>query len=157
MTPEDPKGGLGPDLDFLRELWALDTALQKVSRRMQRTLGVSGPERLALRLIDRHPGVNPGRLARLLHLHPTTVSGLVKRLTLRGWIDRSWDGPDRRRAQLRITAEGLELLARPTPTIEAAVARALQGLSSQRVGIALRVLASLAMGLEVPDAGPPWP
>jgi len=157
MTPEDPKGVLGPDLDFLRELWALDNALQKLSRRMQRTLGVSGPERLALSLIDRHPGLPPGRLARLLHLHPSTVSGLVKRLADRGWIVRNWDGPDRRRSELRITPDGLDLLGRPTPNIESAVARALQGLSSQRIGIALRVLATLAMGLEVPDSGPLWP
>jgi DNA-binding MarR family transcriptional regulator len=157
MTPEDPKGVLGPDLDFLRELWALDNALQKLSRRMQRTLGVSGPERLALRLIDRHPGLPPGRLARLMHLHPSTVSGLVKRLADRGWIVRSVDSPDRRCSQLRITPAGLDLLGRPSPTIDSAVVRALQGLSSQRVGIALRVLATLAMGLEVSDAGAFWP
>ena len=148
---------LGPDLDFLRELWALERALQKGSKRMERTLGVTGPERLALRLIDHYPGLPAGRLARLLRVHPSTVAGLLRRLTDRGLISRSDDGTHRRRAQYRITGGGLDLLAQPMPTIESAVMRTLQGLSTQRVGMALRLLASLAVRIELPDAGPPWP
>src|SRR6185369_11866557 len=99
MKSEEPENGLGPGLDFLRELWALDHALQKLSKRMVKTIGVSGPQRLALRLVARFPGLPAGRLARLMHLHPSTVSGLVKRLAHRGLIVRSAEGPDRRRAQ----------------------------------------------------------
>jgi DNA-binding MarR family transcriptional regulator len=156
MSQGDTGTGLGPDLDILRELWALDRALQRGSKRMEKTLGVNGPERLALRLIDHYPGLTAGRLARLLHLHPSTVTGLLRRLTDRGLVSRTSDGPQRRRAQYRITDDGLELLSRPMPTIESAVMRTLQGLSTQRVGVALRLLASLAVGLELPD-GPPWP
>ena len=43
----------------------------------------------------------PGAWPACCHLHPSTVSGLVKRLADRGLISRSSDGPDRRRACLR--------------------------------------------------------
>lgn len=147
MTNRDSEAVLGPGLDFLRELWALDHALQRLSKRMERTLGVSGPQRLALRLVARFPGLPAGRLARLLHLHPSTVSGLVKRLHDRGLITRSSDGPDRRRSQLRITPAGIELLSRPQATIESAVLSALGSVPRRRIETALRVLASVSMSL----------
>ena len=111
MRPQDPPVELGLTLDFLRELWALDHAMQKRSKKMAKELGITGPQRLALRLVSRFPGLPAGRLARLLHLHPSTVSGIVKRLASRGLIARGTDGPDRRRAMLRITPTGLGLLS----------------------------------------------
>jgi len=147
MKAKDPETVLGPGLDFLRELWALDHALQKLSKRMSRTLGVSGPQRLALRLVARFPGLPAGRLARLLHLHPSTVSGLVKGLADRGLVTRSPGGPDRRRTPLRITPAGLELLSSEEPTIESAVLAALEPLPPQKIEAALKVLASVSIRL----------
>jgi DNA-binding MarR family transcriptional regulator len=147
MTGKDPETVLGPGLDFLRELWALDHALQKLSKRMSRALGVSGPQRLALRLVARFPGMPAGRLARLLHLHPSTVSGLVKGLVDRGLIARSPSSLDRRRSPLRITAGGIELLSSQEPTIESAVLSALQSIPPARIDAALKVLASVSMKL----------
>lgn len=140
---------LGPELDFLRELWALDHALQKCSKHMSKTLGITGPQRLALRLVSRFPGLPTGRLARLLHLHPSTVSGVVKRLAERGLIVRAMDGPDRRRSLLRVTSAGLELLGRPHSTVESAVRAALKSLSPRQTEIALKALATVAVSLDV--------
>ncbi len=150
MRQDDPGVVLGRDLDFLRELWALDHALQKLSKRMERTLGVSGPQRLALRLVARFPGLPAGRLARLMSLHPSTVSGLVKRLADRGFISRDFDSPDRRRCQLRIPPKGIDLLAAPKPTIESAVTSALRGIPPRKVEAAGRVLAAVSLSLETP-------
>jgi DNA-binding MarR family transcriptional regulator len=148
MKPADPPIVLGPELDFLRELWALDHALQKCSKRTAKTLGVTGPQRLALRLVSRFPGLPTGRLARLLHLHPSTISGVVKRLAERGWIVRTTDGPDRRRSLLRVTAAGLELLGRPERTVEASVRSALQALTPRQVELALKALATVTVHLD---------
>jgi DNA-binding MarR family transcriptional regulator len=153
MKSNDVPVVLGPELDFLRELWALDHALQRSSKHMAKTLGITGPQRLALRLVSRFPGLPTGRLARLLHLHPSTVSGVVKRLAEQGLIARTTDGPDRRRSLLRITASGLELLARPEPTVESAVRSALSSLSARQVEAALKALASVAITLDVAHSG----
>ena len=41
MRQGDPGIVLGPDLDFLRELWALDHSLQKLSKRMSLIRSIS--------------------------------------------------------------------------------------------------------------------
>lgn len=154
MKPLDPPIDLGPDLAFLRELWALDHALQKRSKRMAKDLGVTGPQRLALRLVSRFPGLPAGRLARLLHLHPSTVSGVMKRLVSRGLLSRRSDGPDRRRSLLQITPAGLALLGRPEPTIESGVHKALSTLTREEVESAIKALGVVALSLRDPTMGP---
>lgn len=157
MKPLDPPIDLGPDLDFLRELWALDHALQKCSKKLARDIGVTGPQRLALRLVSRFPGLPAGRLARLLYLHPSTVTGVVKRLADRGLLVRRSDSPDRRRSLLQITPAGRALLAHSLPTIETAVESALRGLKPQDVEIAIKVLGMVAVSLEGTADGRPLP
>lgn len=147
MKRLDPPIDLGPDLAFLSELWALDHALQKCSKRMARDLGVTGPQRLALRLVSRFPGLPAGRLATLLHLHPSTVTGVVKRLVGSGLLARRSDGSDRRRCRLQVTPAGLALLGAPQPTIEAVVLKAVRSLSPHEVETAIKSLAAVARSL----------
>lgn len=147
MRRLDPPIDLGSDLAFLRELWALDHALQKRSKRMARDLGITGPQRLALRLVSRFPGLPAGRLARLLQLHPSTVTGVVKRLAGRGLLARRSDSSDGRRSHLQITPAGLALLGAPQPTIESAVLEALHSLKPHEVDTAIKALAAVARSL----------
>ena len=44
---------LGQTLDFMQRLWALDHSLQAASKRMETTMGVTGPQRLVIRVLDR--------------------------------------------------------------------------------------------------------
>jgi hypothetical protein len=67
-TGSSPKAD--PVLDFLRLMWAVDHELQSVSKRMLVELGLTGPQRLAVRFIARQPGLAAGELADLLHLDP---------------------------------------------------------------------------------------
>ena len=41
---------LGAVLDFMRMLWALDHALQSASKRMEANFGLTGPQRLVVRI-----------------------------------------------------------------------------------------------------------
>ena len=134
---------LGPELEFLRRLWALDHALQLQSIKMSRLLGITGPQRLVLRLVGRFPGVLAGSLARLLCLHPSTITGVVNRLEKRGLLERHADAADRRRQRLLITPRGAELLLAPVPTVEGDTRRALSTLSREEIAAALRAFSSL--------------
>lgn len=146
MSAEDED--LGPELDFLRELWALDHSLQKASKRMDRELGMTGPQRLALRLVARFPGLPAGALAQLMHLHPSTVSGIVRRLAARGLLDRGASSADRRRAALRLTVQGLTALGRSYPTIELVVGSVLEEQPAAQRKAALAFLRALAARLD---------
>ena len=134
---------LGPELDFLRRLWALDHALQLQSRYMSQRVGITGPQRLVLRLVGRFPGVLAGNLARLLCLHPSTVTGIVNRLEKRDLIRRHTDGADRRRHRLVITPRGAELILTPGETVESSTRRALATLSAEEIATTLKVFTVL--------------
>ncbi len=89
---------LGAVLEFLRALWGLNHALESASRRMKGRLGVTGPERMVVRLVGRSPRISAGHLARILQVHPSTLTGLLKRLVARGILARTADAADARRA-----------------------------------------------------------
>jgi DNA-binding MarR family transcriptional regulator len=138
---------LGPVLDFLRALWALDHALQSASKRMEASLGVTGPQRFVVRMIGRFPGISAGEVSELLHVHPSTLTGVLKRLEQRGLVVRRADPADGRRALLELTAKGRRVDATRTGTVEAAARKALARLTPASVrqtrGVAETITAEL--------------
>jgi DNA-binding MarR family transcriptional regulator len=135
-------------LDFMRLLWALDHALQRRSKQMQATLGVTGPQRLVVRLVGRFPGIAAGRLAALLHLHPSTLTGILVRLDQQGLIARRRDPRDRRRSLLALTARGRRVDVESRGTVEAAVHSVLAKTPRGRVQGAAGLLRELAAALQ---------
>ena len=110
---------LGEVLDFMRLIWQVDHALQRTSKRMATTLGVTGPQRLVLRIVGMLPGIPAGHLARLLHVHPSTLTGVLKRLERRGLIRRRSDARDGRRFLLGLTERGRRFDVEAEGTVEA--------------------------------------
>jgi MarR family transcriptional regulator, organic hydroperoxide resistance regulator len=150
-TQFPPLGGV---LDFMRLIWAIDQALQRTSKRMERTLGVTGPQRLVLRIVGRFPGVSPGNLARLLHVHPSTLTGVLARLERGGLLARHTDRRDARRAVLSLTRKGRRYDVASDGTVEAAVARALGKLKANEVDSTRAVLQAITNALlDSLDAG----
>src|SRR5437588_7169226 len=122
--PEDEKGPpLGAVLDFMRLLWAVDHALQSASKRMEAIHGITGPQRLVVRIVGRFPGIAAGRVAEILHVHPSTLTGILKRLEGRGVLQRRSDPRDARRALFGLTLKGKKLDTAKTGTVEQAVRR----------------------------------
>ena len=134
---------LGDVLEFMRVLWAVDHGLQSTSKRMETNLGVTGPQRLVIRIVARFPGIAAGQLARILHVHPSTLTGILKRLEQRGIVTRQSDPADARRALLHLSARGRELDLMKTGTVEAGVRRGLSRIAPEKVRIAREVLAIL--------------
>jgi MarR family transcriptional regulator, organic hydroperoxide resistance regulator len=143
--PEVPP--LGEGLEFLRLIWAVHHGLEKTSKQMDVHLGVTGPQRLVVRIVGRFPGIPAGRLAQILHVHPSTLTGVLKRLERRGFIERRPDPRDGRRVSLGLTARGRRLDV-AAGTVEGAVNRALHVAGSNQVRAAGRVLKILAETLE---------
>ena len=148
FSPTDGDGPRGPPLgevlEFMRLLWALHHGLQSTSKRMESTLGLTGPQRLVLRMVGRFPGIAAGHLAQLLHVHPSTLTGVLKRMEKRGLLERKVDPLDGRRALFVLTPEGRDLDVPATGTVEAAVQRALSRVPRTRLIGAQEVLTVLA-------------
>jgi MarR family transcriptional regulator, organic hydroperoxide resistance regulator len=140
---------LGAVLDFMRLIWGLDHALHRMSKGMKSRVGVTGPQRLAIRLIARFPGIPAGQLAELLYVHPSTLTGILKRLERQGLIRRRPDPRDGRRAFLGITEKGRHIDNATTGTVEAAVKRVIDGSDRLKLDHARQILADLADALSI--------
>src|SRR5580704_7823727 len=92
----EPEPALDPVLDFMRLLWSIEHQLQSASKRMETAIGITGPQRLVLRVVARFPGISAGELADVVRLHPSTVTGILQRLVQKGLLARDVDPDDSR-------------------------------------------------------------
>lgn len=137
-----------PDvLRFMQLLWAVAHGLERASKRMRGEMGVTGPQRLVLRVVGLFPGLSAGELAAILHLHPSTLTGVLRRLVEQGLLRRRADARDRRRAVLRLTPRGARVNAASRGTVESAVAGAITGLGARERTAAMAALRQLALQL----------
>ena len=139
---------MGPVLEFMRVAWALDHALQKTSKRMKTKCGITAAQRLVIRILGRFPGMQAGQMAVVLHLHPSTLTGILGRLQRRGLITRRVDPRDSRRAVFGLTAKGRELDLDVDGSVEAAVRATLKDLPPAKIKAAAEVLTALTNKLE---------
>jgi DNA-binding MarR family transcriptional regulator len=131
----------------MRLLWSVDHELQSVSKQMEARLGLTVPQRMTLLLVGSTPGIMASEIARLLHLHPATVSGILRRLESAGYLRKSSDESDARRVHLSLTPRGAQANANRAGTFEGAVRRVLQRLSAAELQAADKVLTALAAEL----------
>jgi DNA-binding MarR family transcriptional regulator len=151
-TDETQESPLGEVLEFLRLLWAVDHRLKSTSKKMELTLGLTGPQRLVVRLVGQFPGIGAGRLARILHVHPSTLTGVLKRLVTRGYLERHSNPRDARRALFFLTAAGRAVDVPLAGTVEDAVDRVLSRMSRAQLAAARDVFTVLAAELGVEQA-----
>ena len=142
-------------LRFMRLIWAIDHELERVSKRMETRIGLTIPQRLSLLLIGRNPGILASELAAVLHLHRGTLSGVVRRLEVAGYVERTVDARDARRAGLTLTAKGRAVNRRRAGTFEDAVRRVLTSTPPVDRAAAEDVLARLGAELRVVGDGAP--
>ena len=131
-------------LDFLQCLWRTSHALERRSRRMEKAIGLTAPQRLVLRVLGRFPGMTAGQLARALHVDPGTLSASVRRLEARGLVERRRDPVDTRRVTLGLTRQGRALDVPAVGTVEAAADALLATASPKDLAATVRVLERFA-------------
>jgi DNA-binding MarR family transcriptional regulator len=114
---------------------------------MALALGVTGPQRLVIRLIGRFPGISAGELAATLRTDPSTLSGVLQRLQAARLIRRGRDASDGRRVLLSLTPRGRSVDRLNSGTIENAVKTALRGVSPRDLACTARVLRRMASSI----------
>jgi DNA-binding MarR family transcriptional regulator len=139
---------LDPALDFMRLLWSIEHGLQSTSKRMASSFGITGPQRLVLRIVGQFPDMSAKELAHILHLHPSTITGILQRLVRKGLLEREYDSADRRRVRLRVRRQARRFMSRSSGTVEAAVEAALKEVSARDLSQARKVLWAIATALD---------
>jgi MarR family transcriptional regulator, organic hydroperoxide resistance regulator len=144
----DPNDCLSECIEMLHQIFQ---AIDLFSRKALRDFGVSGPQIWALRTIAESRVVNMSDLAQHMHLHVSTVTGIIDRLQAAGLATRERSGADGRVMELRLTARGRSILSRAPEPPRSKAARGLQKLPTaklRQVRSALYLIAG-AMELEL--------
>lgn len=141
---------LDPTLDFMRLLWSIEHSLQSTSKLMGSRLGITGPQRLVLKIVAQYPGISAKEVAHIVRLHPSTITGILQRLTKKGLLLRAPDPVDTRRVRLRVQPAARRFTRAARGTVESAVECALHRLPAKKVHTAREVLAVIASSLERP-------
>lgn len=147
-TASPPDFPLSPAIDFLQRLWQLNHALEKLSSRMEKRIGVTAPQRMIVRCIGKYPGIAPSQLAVVLHLDPGTISATLSRLEDKGFVVRKRDRDDKRRVSLGLTAKGRRLDRPVRGTVEHGMERLLQGSPPRDIAAARKLLENLTIALQ---------
>lgn len=140
-------------LQFMRLIWAVDHELERCSKRMEATHGLTIGQRMTLLLIGRYPEASATELAALMHVHRGTLSGMLKRLAAAGFIARRGHQGDARRFVLSLTAKGVAANRRRAGTFESAAHDVLRTHAPSEIRAAERVLAGLSARLSA-DGSP---
>ncbi|MBA3452994.1 MAG: MarR family transcriptional regulator [Deltaproteobacteria bacterium] len=132
----------------MQRLWALTHALEVRSKSMARTLGVTGPQRLVIRIIGQMPNASARDVSDTLGMHPSTLTGILARLEAQKMIVRTKDSEDRRVARLQLTRGGEAIDRERKGTVEAAVRRAMGRADPPVLANAMTMLELLTAELE---------
>lgn len=154
VAAHDETRSLGQALDFLRVLWAINHGLATTSRYMKLKYGVTGRQRLIIQVVNEFPGLSAGNLAQVLHLDPSTLTGVLQQMSQRGLLQLQADSKDRRRLRIQLTSKGRRMSHMAVGTIETAVSRTLVRVSPAKLKAAREVLSLLADNLDRREAPP---
>ncbi len=141
----------GETLQFMQRMWELVHALDVRSKRMVKAIGVTGPQRLVIRIIGQKPNQTASQIATTLGKHPSTLTGVLARLQERNMITREADAADRRRARFALTPAGKKIDKLQKGTVEAAVRRAMSRSPEGHIEHMRETLALLVEELERND------
>jgi DNA-binding MarR family transcriptional regulator len=82
------------------------------SQKLRRTVGLTTPQLLVLRTVQRTDDMSLGGIAHELSLSQATLTTIIDRLEARGYLTRERTGEDKRRVYVKLTAAGREALTR---------------------------------------------
>lgn len=139
---------VSPSLDFLQKIWGLNHAVEKLSSRMEKKLGITAQQRVVIRCIGTYPGITAGQLAGVLHIDPGTMSTALRRLEERKLIERRRDPSDSRKNSLALTAWGREFDSPTEGTVEKAVEQMLATSTPHELATTRAVLERLTSFLD---------
>ena len=138
-------------LELMQRLWDLTHALNVRSKKMSRDLGVTGPQRIVIRMIGLMPGCTATDIAATLNMHPSTLTGILARLARDKLVAREVSTEDRRRSHLELTPKGQRIDKERKGTAEAAIRRALTRADDGVVEATRRMLALMIAELDRDD------
>lgn len=120
----------GDAAEVLRQFRQVLNAVKTHFQQVEKKAGLGGAQVWALSLVQTHPGIGVGELARAMDINPSTASNLVKLLIERGMVEGRKEGVDRRAVQLYILSDGLKALRRAPEPFSGVLPEALKAMDA---------------------------
>jgi DNA-binding MarR family transcriptional regulator len=111
------KNSLNTVDDVLIALRRIIRSIDLHSRKLAYSCGLTVPQFIVMREIERRKNVPVGELARGVNLSHATVTDILGRLEKRSIIARTRSGTDKRRVNVMLTEEGRNLLKNAPPLL----------------------------------------
>ena len=143
--------------DCVEMLHQIIQAIDVFSRQSLREFGVTGPQLWALRTIGQAGVVSMGDLAQHMHLHMSTVTGIIDRLEASRLVTRERSEEDARVMELRLTLKGRGILSRAPEPPRSKAARGLQKLPLRKLRQVRTSLALVARAMDLDLPSPESP
>lgn len=146
MTKPIPKTQLIEDV--MRQLRRMVKALHAYSSEVEARFGLTGPQLWALWTIQQQGPAGLKDLAQAMHLHPSTVVGVVDRLESKRLLLRKPDPTDGRRVRIVITAAGRRMVAQAPHPAQGQLIHGLQAMRRDEVAQLHETLSRLVAVME---------
>ena len=104
-VPSDPTAAR-----VLQEFRQIFNAVKTHFQQVEKSVGLGGAQVWALSVIRDTPDIGTGSLARVMNIHQSTASNLVKSLVQRGLVSVTKHDTDRRAVMLRLLPAGGRIL-----------------------------------------------
>lgn len=103
------------------------------SKRVEKVAGITGPQLWAIKWIAENAPIKGAELARRMHLHPTTIVGILDRLEARGLVVRNRSTTDRRVVEINLTEQGRHLVRNAPEVAQGILVQGLEQLPEERL------------------------
>ena len=123
--------------------------LHESSRAAEKQLGLTGAQLFVMQRLSEAPGASLNDLAAATHTHQSSVSTVVARLVQRGLVLRAPAASDRRRLELRLSADGRRLVTRAPDAAQARLIRAIEQLPPARRRALTQSLVTLTRAMDL--------
>lgn len=118
--PDPPDVAALPEsIRLLQSLWKLKAALERTSLEMERTMGVTGPQRFLLRFVGLVPGITQDTLAELLWVDGSHLQSDLEHLVAKKLLTELNGSPG-----YCLTSQGASVNAVLSGTVEQAISKA---------------------------------
>jgi DNA-binding MarR family transcriptional regulator len=134
------------DVEILQSIRRIIRSVEMYSKKLSSCYKITGPQLVCLLTIGEHQPITASKIAKQVHLSPSTVVGVLDRLEEKDLIVRERDHKDRRKVHINLTDKGGELASGAPSPLQDKLAQALKGLSpleQSTIALALQKIAFL--------------
>lgn len=127
----DPFDSLSSGYDFriLQSLRRITRSVECYSKRLSSHYKITGPQLVCLLTIAEKAPITASKIAKEIHLSPSTVVGVLDRLEDKDLIERRRDQEDRRRVYISLTTKGKKAAHQAPAPLQSKLADSLLALS----------------------------